>query len=125
MTTRPSLVDDLRDSDYDVVAEWIRDTESRHFRTPFDTGANLNALMIWNLLRGSMGMSPLTRVDLLRNMVTTYAQDFARYVSEGNADLAHEALKSYEAMAEILHADDPEQALDEYDKKLKALQGRS
>lgn len=51
----------------DVEAAWhkfIESTEAAHFRTPYDTGANMNALFIWNLVRDFAGMDRLTLKDL-------------------------------------------------------------
>lgn len=44
----------------DDAPEWLADLESRFFRTAHDTGANPNALLIWNLVREQYGLEPLT-----------------------------------------------------------------
>lgn len=47
-----------------IDTSFIKDVESRHFRTNEDTGANLNALMIWNLVRKHAGLPKLETDDL-------------------------------------------------------------
>ncbi len=47
-----------------VDQEFIKQIESRHFRTNEDTGANLNALFIWNLVRVELGLKCLHTTDL-------------------------------------------------------------
>lgn len=43
---------------------WMVDVERCDFRTGMDTGANLNALMVWNRVRGAHGFENLTVDDL-------------------------------------------------------------
>lgn len=43
---------------------FIKKVEEAHFRTNDDTGANLNALFIWNLVREHVGESRLEWRDL-------------------------------------------------------------
>jgi len=43
---------------------WVNKVEASMFRTNRDTGANDNALSIWNLVRKELGMPPLTHRDL-------------------------------------------------------------
>lgn len=47
------------------LVEFINDVEACHFRTAGDTGANLNAMFIWNIVRNWAGMERLTTDDLL------------------------------------------------------------
>lgn len=44
--------------------EFVEQIEKAHFRTRNDTGANLNALLIWNCVRKHVGLKPLTVEDL-------------------------------------------------------------
>ena len=46
------------------LKQFIADTEASHFRTVSDTGANSNALFIWNRVRVQAGMKELTLTDL-------------------------------------------------------------
>ena len=48
----------------------INEIESNHFRTEHDTGANPNALFIWNLVRKSQGLPSLKLEDLKPFCVT-------------------------------------------------------
>lgn len=47
-----------------IDLEFIADIERRFFRTEHDTGANINALMIWNLVRKEAGLPKLQVFDL-------------------------------------------------------------
>jgi len=49
-----------------TLAEFIEDVESRHFRTPYDTGANTNALFIWNQVRELIDLPRLDRDGLIQ-----------------------------------------------------------
>lgn len=53
------------------LLDFITDVESRHFRTQYDTGANMNAMIIWNMVRKFAGLEELTRDDLRQR----YADD--------------------------------------------------
>lgn len=44
--------------------EFVQDVENRFFRTNQDTGANSNAMMIWNLVRNHFGLPRLRKDDL-------------------------------------------------------------
>lgn len=44
--------------------EMVREIESSYFRTESDTGANENALFIWNRVREKIGLKPLTKQDI-------------------------------------------------------------
>lgn len=46
------------------ILDFIKQTEKSHFRTVHDTGANSNALFVWNLVRQHAGLSPLQISDL-------------------------------------------------------------
>ena len=50
--------------DQKQLLDFIDDVESRHFRTQYDTGANINAMIVWNMLRKFAGLDELTRDDL-------------------------------------------------------------
>lgn len=50
--------------DQQRLLDFITDVESRHFRTQYDTGANMNAMIIWNMVRKFAGLEELTRDDL-------------------------------------------------------------
>lgn len=43
---------------------FIKDVESKYFRTNTDTGANDNALFIWNRVRNHVGLKNLVKTDL-------------------------------------------------------------
>lgn len=47
-----------------IDLEFIADIERRFFRTEHDSGADLNALMIWNLVRQEAGLPKLQVLDL-------------------------------------------------------------
>lgn len=51
------------------LQDFIVDVESRHFRTNQDTGANANALMIWNMVRDYAGLDELDEDDLRQRHV--------------------------------------------------------
>lgn len=44
--------------------QFVAQVEAAHFRTAADTGANHNALMIWNIVRRHVGLPELTPEDL-------------------------------------------------------------
>lgn len=44
--------------------EFIKNVEANHFRTEHDTGANQQALMIWNIVRQHFGQPRLSFSDL-------------------------------------------------------------
>jgi hypothetical protein len=44
--------------------DFIKDVESRHFRTVHDTGANDCAMLVWNIVRDYAGLPRITRDDL-------------------------------------------------------------
>jgi hypothetical protein len=46
------------------LLDFIREVEDAHFRTECDTGANLNVLLIWNLVRKEAGLPWLQKSDL-------------------------------------------------------------
>lgn len=46
------------------IQQFIKETEKAHFRTDSDTGANPNALFIWNLLRKWAELPQLKKEDL-------------------------------------------------------------
>lgn len=50
--------------DNQTLLEFIKDQEERNFRTEHDTGANPNALFIWNMVRRLAGLPDLKRTDL-------------------------------------------------------------
>jgi hypothetical protein len=57
---------DYRGRDKMNLQEFIEDVEKCHFRTGHDTGANHNALFVWNILRQYAGLEELTRDDLIK-----------------------------------------------------------
>lgn len=57
---------DYRGRDQMTLVEFIEDVEKCHFRTPYDTGANHNAMFIWNIVRGLAGLDCLDEDDLIR-----------------------------------------------------------
>lgn len=60
------------------ILEFIDQTEGSYFRTHHDTGANMNALFIWNQLREFAGMPKLTKRDLIQRAIDTYRADAER-----------------------------------------------
>ena len=60
--TEPSY----RGRDQMTIQEFIEDVQKCHFRTALDTGANSNALFIWNIVRNWAGMECLDEDDLHR-----------------------------------------------------------
>ena len=63
---------DLGHTDIEVVdplTAFMADMEDRNFRTNSDTGANSNALSIWNSVRAYAGYKALTRDDLRMRQV--------------------------------------------------------
>ena len=47
-----------------IDKNFVEKIERAHFRTDEDTGANLNALFIWNLVRKELGLDNLQKSDL-------------------------------------------------------------
>lgn len=47
-----------------IDQEFIERTEASHFRTDTDTGANFNAIFIWNVVRQHVGLPILKLSDL-------------------------------------------------------------
>lgn len=43
---------------------FVQEVEKAHFRTAGDTGANPNALLIWNCVRRHLGLKELTKEEL-------------------------------------------------------------
>jgi hypothetical protein len=43
---------------------FVQQVERDHFRTVSDTGANENAMFIWNQVRRHVGLTPLSKDDL-------------------------------------------------------------
>ena len=50
--------------DRNALLNFIEKTEASLFRTNMDTGANPNALIVWNHLREFAGLDDLTHKDL-------------------------------------------------------------
>jgi len=53
-----------------IDKEFIEYVEKQYFRTNVDTGANDNAMFIWNLVRQHTGLRPLSISDLPRYCMT-------------------------------------------------------
>lgn len=49
------------------LVEFIQDAERKYFRTESDTGANPNAMFVWNRVREYAGLPILTRENLFEN----------------------------------------------------------
>lgn len=64
---KPPVPASYRDRDKMTLEEFIADVEECHFRTAHDTGANLNAMFVWNIVRNWAGMDSLDIDDLHRN----------------------------------------------------------
>ncbi len=48
------------------LTDFIESTERKYFRTASDTGANSNALLIWNCVREHAGLKRLTKDELFK-----------------------------------------------------------
>lgn len=72
-----ALVKMLKEIERQSLLIIIEEIEKDHFRTNEDTGANLNALLIWNIIRGKAGLPRLRKDDLPAYCVTCgyYHQD--------------------------------------------------
>lgn len=64
----------------DLLA-FIKDVESHFFRTDKDTGANLNAILIWNLVRKHAGLETIYPSDDLPQW------NGSKYVQPANSKL--------------------------------------
>lgn len=53
------------------LIEFIEQTEKAYFRTNMDTGANMNALFVWNRVREFAGLPELTHDDLSQRHADT------------------------------------------------------
>lgn len=62
------------------LMEFIEQTEKSHFRTASDTGANPNALFIWNLLREHAGLPRLTKDDLMHRHAELTGESYEELV---------------------------------------------
>lgn len=67
---------DYRGRDKMTLVEFIEDVEKCNFRTGHDTGANPNALMVWNILREYAGLQSLDMDDLIRRHAETDGKTF-------------------------------------------------
>lgn len=47
-----------------IDQEFVKQVETAHFRTDQDTGATLNSLFIWNMVRNHVGLPRLQLTDL-------------------------------------------------------------
>lgn len=47
-----------------IDAEFVKAVEAAHFRTRADTGANHNAMFIWNVVRNHVGLPRITIDEL-------------------------------------------------------------
>lgn len=52
-----------------IDSDFVKEVERHHFRTEHDTGANLNAMLVWNIVRKHVGLPPLSKKDLPRYCV--------------------------------------------------------
>jgi hypothetical protein len=50
--------------------QFVKEVEESHFRTNEDTGANSNALLIWNMVREHVGLPRLDILDLPAYCIT-------------------------------------------------------
>lgn len=67
------------------LEEAILAVEAAHFRTNEDTGANLNALVVWSAFRRAIGLPPLSWSDLPKWDETKHEY----VVPEGSRLMAH------------------------------------
>ena len=86
-----------------VQEAFIESIERAHFRTHGDTGANTNALLIWNQVRKAASMGSLTKDDLVRRAVDMAYADAAR--AEERADF--EAADRSRGIARTIMAENP------------------
>lgn len=64
--------------DHHKLIEFINKIEASHFRTQEDTGANLNAMLIWNQVRKLAGLKRLQLDDL-----ASYCSECDKYHPSG------------------------------------------
>lgn len=77
------------------LIDFINRIEASHFRSNSDTGANFNALNIWNLVRLEAGLPPLTGDDLRQ-----------RQVDSSSSDLTVEDLRRFDAAQDRKRTDE-------------------
>lgn len=83
------------------LLELIDRIERSHFRTHQDTGANSNALLIWNIVREAAGLPRLTLRDLAERALKDYQQCAGRALQRGD----DEAAQQYVAAAKATERD--------------------
>lgn len=62
----------------ETLLAFIDDVERSMFRTDMDTGANTNALIVWNQLRIHAGLPALNRMDLTKRHLATAVDDLVQ-----------------------------------------------
>lgn len=62
----------------ETLLAFIDDVERSMFRTDMDTGANTNALIVWNQLRMYAGLPALSRTDLTKRHLATAVEDLVQ-----------------------------------------------
>ena len=65
---------ELRSTEGETLAEFMLRVERAHFRTEYDTGANSNALFIWNMVRRFAGLTRLDIQDLSKTPTAPAAE---------------------------------------------------
>ena len=108
-------------TDEDLV-EFIVRTERSLFRTHQDIGANPNALLVWNHVRGFVGLPALTRVDLARRARETYANDAMKAMLRNDQAAVERYRSAWAELDAVVDAPDPEQALADYDEQIRKAQ---
>lgn len=73
-----------RGRDEMTLAEFVEDVEKCHFRSAYDTGANQNALFIWNIVRQKAGLPHLDLDDLIERY---HVKELGMTLEDGRADV--------------------------------------
>lgn len=81
----PYTAPEYRGRDQMTLEEFITDVEACHFRTAHDTGANRNALMVWNILRNYAGLDCLETDDLHKNHARVDGLDWEQVKADSEA----------------------------------------
>lgn len=71
------------------LTEAIAEIERRYYRTAFDLGANMNALLVQNAYRDLAGMPEFTRNDLRQKEIDGYKAIIADAFVAGDIEKAN------------------------------------
>lgn len=119
------MADELTADRLHRYARAMEEVEAAHFRTAFDSGAESNALTVWNALRQRLGMPALRPVDLVRRHRDTLRGDLARIVQSDawSTRVAKGVMDTMADLDAILHADRPDEALEAYRQRMRGPVG--